>query len=374
MRMKLSHFLIATMALSLAACGQQSLPDTTVKDAGLGDAFYSSFEAFQPGMSYPANAFDADRTSSSIRFLAFNPLLYGVSVWNDPTITPHSGNHSLKFTANLKFAPNPKDEDVTFRMNAFDVNIPVNSGTFIEYWVLPKSDSDSCASISLDFTNGLFHSNLLLRDQNGKPLEYAVTQCNTMNIGQWNYRKFYISTLDGSSVNDWTIDRITIDYQNSARRKDTSTGTAEVYFDDIRIGTDTPPRVFEAEGSGMYHNIGRAEADGWSATSGVDQTGHLSYGPYVTDLRAGLHTATFRMLIGNNTGTNYNAATVGVWDSTKQTMLGVRTIYRNEWGASNTYQDFALDFRNDNPGDELSFLVYWYNGVTYLKLDKITVY
>jgi hypothetical protein len=364
MRMKLSHFLVTTLALSLAACGQQSLPDTTVKDAGLGDAFYSSFEAFQPGMSFPANSMDEYRTNLGFA-KSVNPLLYAVSVWNDPTFTPHTGNHALKFTANAG------ENSIRVTMNAIDVDIPITSGTFLEYWVLPKHRFDSCASLDLmykdEFTS--FSLPITTVDQNGTWIGPSF-QCDTMKVGEWNYRKVYIGKIP--NIQRYTIDRILVSYDQFSTSRD-PVGTVEVYFDDIRIGTDDPPRVFEAEGSDVYHNIGRAENDGWSANPSTDSTGHISHGPYISDLRPGLHTANFTMLVGDNIGANYGVATIGVWSVTKQQMLGSRTVYRNEWNAASIYQDFQFDFNSD-PSEQLGFLVYWYGGVTYLKLDKIAVY
>jgi hypothetical protein len=364
MRMKLSHFLIATVALSLAACGQQSLPDNTVKDAGLGDAFFTSLEAGQRGMDFPANTFDYVGGETNH---VDNPTLYNVSTWDDNTVTPRTGIFSLRFTADDKSNQNTGSA-VYFK--AFDVDIPVMSGTFLEYWVYPRQEQGSCVSVDLIFTDRSILRNLGAKDQNGNSMR-PVLQCKTMQTNQWNFRKTYIGTVASGK----TIDRIMISNQNFiiTPSYNRTAGGIQTNFDDIRIGTDNPPRVIEAESSG-WHGIGHAESDGWSADPSTDSTGHLIYGPYVTDLRPGPNTAKFTMLIGDTTGPAYNVATIGVWNVTKNRMEGSRTVYRNEWNAANTYQDFQFDFQNYTPGDELSFLLYWYGGVTYLKLDKITVY
>jgi hypothetical protein len=374
--MKLSHFLIATMALSLAACGQQSLPETTVKDAGLGDAFYSSFEAGQPSI-YNSDELSYEQILGGLLGVSIKYPWYDQKYlkpkqgeFSDPTAL--TGKNILIMSGSSTIASGEAHIFTTL----FDVNIPVLSGTFLEYWIYPKSGiregmayygykngNSSCMGIDLLFTDGTHGRDLGAKDQNGNYNDPAA-QCGKLQMNTWNRVKVNF----GSVAAGKTIDRIFVGY-----RSYNQDGYYQSTFDDIRIGTDDTPRVFEAESSG-WHGIGHAESDGWSANPSTDGTGHLIYGPYVSDLRPGPHTANFTMLVGNNAGANSNVATIGVWNVTKQRMEGSRTVTRNEWNAASIYQDFQFDFQNSSPGDQLSFLLYWYGGVTYLKLDKITVY
>jgi hypothetical protein len=143
--------------------------------------------------------------------------------------------------------------------------------------------------------------------------------------------------------------------------------------DDIRISNNSGggDRVFEAEGSQLYHAVGRADGDGWSAATDLDGSGQMIYGPYATDIAGGSHTATYRMLVDNNTADNGDVVTIDVHDATAGSVLASSTITRQQWNAANAYQDFTLNFTN-TAGHQLEFRVYW-RDISYVRVDKITV-
>ena len=121
----------------------------------------------------------------------------------------------------------------------------------------------------------------------------------------------------------------------------------------------------------LQHGLGVREADGWSANKG-DGTGYLVYGPYVTDLSAGSHTATFRAMVEKVPILNYDEImTIEAYDATAGTVLASSTIKRNKFGSAYTYKDFSVSFTN-TAGHALEFRVY-FNNKSYLKVDRVTV-
>ncbi|MBI5511234.1 MAG: hypothetical protein HY903_20935 [Deltaproteobacteria bacterium] len=143
-------------------------------------------------------------------------------------------------------------------------------------------------------------------------------------------------------------------------------------------GGGTPPPVsgslvFEAEGAGMGHVVGRAESGGWAAATALDAPGHMLFGPYTTAVTVGHHTATFRLLVDNNTADNLRVVRLEVYDYTANRMLGAtRDVHRRDLSAAFQYQDFAVGFDVPTAGHQLEFRVYW-DDTSYVKVDKVSV-
>jgi hypothetical protein len=129
--------------------------------------------------------------------------------------------------------------------------------------------------------------------------------------------------------------------------------------------------VYEAEADGMGHLVGRAEADGWSANTAADARGHMLYGPYATDIPAGAHTATFRMMIDNNTADTLRVVNLDVHDFARTSVLAQRAVYRDDFLSTFTYEDFTVSF-TAAAGSELEFRIYW-EDVAYIRVDRVTV-
>jgi hypothetical protein len=129
--------------------------------------------------------------------------------------------------------------------------------------------------------------------------------------------------------------------------------------------------IFEAEGPGMGHTCGRAEADGWSAATADCEEGHMLYGPYATDIPAGAHAATFRMMVDNNTADDLRVVNLDVYDANRDDVLNERAVRRREFTGTWAYQDFAVSFTSAS-ASRLEFRVYW-DDVSYVRVDKVTV-
>jgi hypothetical protein len=140
-------------------------------------------------------------------------------------------------------------------------------------------------------------------------------------------------------------------------------GTGRCAFDGL---------TFEAEGAGMGHLVGRAEADGWSANTAADGRGHLLYGPYTTAVPSGSRSAAFRMMVDNNSADSLVVVTLDVFDATAVRVLGERDVRRTEFTGTMSYQDFAVPFTAPGGADELEFRVYW-NDYSYVRIDRVTV-
>jgi hypothetical protein len=326
---------------------------------GGSDLFFSGVEIGEPGMDFPQNTVDTAAGNAS-NVGGYCCGLSGMELGsraNEGT-TPHTGGNYLMFSGD------DQDASVSYSyMKVFDVNIAVTANTSLEYWIYPQSGNATCVGVDLVFTDGSVLRNMGATDQNGRSM-HPNGRCGAMTVNAWNQVKGSIGGVAGGK----TIDRINIVYDQGG-----STGTFRGYVDDIRISNNSGggDRVFEAEGSQLYHAVGRADGDGWSAATDLDGSGQMIYGPYATDIAGGSHTATYRMLVDNNTADNGDVVTIDVHDATAGSVLASSTITRQQWNAANAYQDFTLNFTN-TAGHQLEFRVYW-RDISYVRVDKITV-
>lgn len=138
------------------------------------------------------------------------------------------------------------------------------------------------------------------------------------------------------------------------------------------VGT-TPPTTgtwtFETERD-QAHGVGRAEAEGWSATTALDPPGHLAYGPYTTAIAPGPRVASFRVLI-DVVGGNDRVFDLDVFDAAAQRVLARREVRRGELAAPLTWQELTVPF-TAAPGQRLELRLYW-RDTAYTRLDRVTV-
>jgi len=123
--------------------------------------------------------------------------------------------------------------------------------------------------------------------------------------------------------------------------------------------------------SALYHQIGRADGDGWSANVAQDAPGFLSYGPYTTALPAGDQIATWNLMRDNVTADNANVVTLDAVDTTTGTVLASRVVTRQQCGMAYQYQGFSLPLTSQ-AGHTLEFRVFWHD-TAYVKLQQVRV-
>ena len=109
----------------------------------------------------------------------------------------------------------------------------------------------------------------------------------------------------------------------------------------------------------LFHLIGRADGDGWSADPAQDSPGFLTFGPYVVDVPSGQHTAAFRLKVDDVSADNLPVVKVDVHHFTTSQILAERIVHRSEFTRADTYQTVDLTFGYET-GGELEFRVYWY--------------
>lgn len=150
-------------------------------------------------------------------------------------------------------------------------------------------------------------------------------------------------------------------------------GTSYVNLDRVDV-TATPTTLeqeYEAE-TDLFHQIGRADADGWSTSVDLDDEGFLAFGPYTSALTEGMHVALFRLLLDNVTADDLDVVTIDVAADAGQTILAERTLTRSDFDTAFDYQSFALPFINSS-GQELEYRVYSHD-TSYVRFDNVRVY
>jgi hypothetical protein len=146
----------------------------------------------------------------------------------------------------------------------------------------------------------------------------------------------------------------------------------ELVREAVDSGIPTLSVIFEAEGDRISHTVGRADADGWSANPSDDNAGYMMFGPYVSDLPAGNHKASFRMMVDDNTLANDLCVTLEVFNYTSGTLLGSLDVYRHDWTNAGTYQDFEVLYTYATAGDALEYRVHW-KDAAYVLVDRVQI-
>ncbi|MCE5199978.1 MAG: hypothetical protein ABFD54_00540 [Armatimonadota bacterium] len=122
----------------------------------------------------------------------------------------------------------------------------------------------------------------------------------------------------------------------------------------------------------LFHGIGRADGDGWSASTTLDNAGYICYGPYTDSIVAGPMDAVFILQIDNNTLDSLTAVSIDVYDSTTNTVLAARNIKRTDFQSTGQDNYFHLNFTSPGGSDKLEFRTYW-NKTANVKLQSIGI-
>ena len=166
--------------------------------------------------------------------------------------------------------------------------------------------------------------------------------------------------------------------QLPAGQRASVTGTIQVFRSDVSL---LPVAMYEAESS-PYHQTGRRDGDGWSATVRDPSRAYLQYGPYInvgpwaeaggSGLSAGSHTATFRLMLDNVTADNSRILTIDVFDAKTGQSVKKLDITRKmfDTGAFR-YKGFTLDFMA-SPGQQLEFRTFYWGGA-YVRQDSVRI-
>jgi hypothetical protein len=153
------------------------------------------------------------------------------------------------------------------------------------------------------------------------------------------------------------------------------------YSSQWRLELSTARTVFEGENQSQQAGLNGtnvADAAAYNGTAlqvtAASATGNgLIYGPYSAFCSNGTsYRAVFRMKVASNASSS-NICYIDINESGGVGLLsGPRYISANEFTAGNTYQDFTIDFIKGSAGT-IETRVFFYDGVTDLTLDRITV-
>jgi len=126
--------------------------------------------------------------------------------------------------------------------------------------------------------------------------------------------------------------------------------------------------------SGLSHNVGRIDGDGWSASTGPDGAGHMAFGPYATDWGGQTAHAVFLLQVDNNSAANDLVVQLEIYDATTSEGLSQRDVHRYDFRSTFTYQRFGVDADlTGRSGHKMETRVYW-KDVSYVKLQKVLLY
>lgn len=125
---------------------------------------------------------------------------------------------------------------------------------------------------------------------------------------------------------------------------------------------------YEAE-TDFGHNVGRLDGDGWSANTSQDGTGHMMFGPAVSNIATANYDVNFRMMVDQNTGSSNRVVNLDIYDQTTATVVGDLAVYNTDFTYANAYQRFTIN-ANLILGHSYEFRVY-YDDKTYVKVDYV---
>lgn len=199
----------------------------------------------------------------------------------------------------------------------------------------------------------------IARDVAGRCNNFGTPETGESSVAQWGYQNWVridCRDLTNFIALDTPIRLLTSDMANT-------NGVVDINY-------LASTNVWNGNGPQSYHNMGSANGTGWQVPSSAG-AGHLTYGPYVSGLPAGLLTARFKLKVDNNIADNKNVVTVEVYRYTDNHVFGTRTITRREFLAANAAQEFTLPFYYDGVG-ALEFRVY-VHGNSYVSHEQSSV-
>lgn len=137
--------------------------------------------------------------------------------------------------------------------------------------------------------------------------------------------------------------------------------------------TKPSPLEWDMSAPTIGHVIGRADSGGWSANVAQDAPGFLQFGPYVTALGAGQHTAFWNLSIDNNRGSDH-VAQLQIYDASDGQVLAWSNLERDAWRSPFVSQKFELPFflSGARAGHALEFRVWWF-GAAYVREERVGV-
>lgn len=134
-----------------------------------------------------------------------------------------------------------------------------------------------------------------------------------------------------------------------------------------------PKSFFYDAVTDFLHATGDGQADGWAAATGFHDVGHMLYGPYTTQWCGFQGEADFFMLVDNNTSDDLVLVVLDVYDSTTDTVLGSRSVTRQEFLATSAFQSFKVPFDATGfAGHTLEARAYWTDN-SLVKINSVTV-
>ena len=127
-------------------------------------------------------------------------------------------------------------------------------------------------------------------------------------------------------------------------------------------------QIIEAEGSGMGHQCGAANGDGWRATV-ADPAGYMVFGGYRTDIPQGEVTSVIKAKIDNNTADNQVVFRMEAVDMTMGRVIAQREVTRQQFCYADHYEFFSLPFLNHYEGHTIETRVY-YTAKAAIQIDR----
>ncbi len=140
----------------------------------------------------------------------------------------------------------------------------------------------------------------------------------------------------------------------------------------ITIAPKSGPASWEFDAAKeLNHQVGRAEADGWSVKVGDTKEQYMCFGPYTAEIGAGRRMAAFSLMLDNVTLIDPPALSIDVVDADTEVVLARRDLYRTDFAKAMEYQSFVLSFVSP-PMARLEFRTLWH-GFSYARQRAVTV-
>lgn len=142
------------------------------------------------------------------------------------------------------------------------------------------------------------------------------------------------------------------------------------YIQVFRTDASTLQRWTYQSETSPYHQIGRAEGDGWVCRVGDPRDRFSGYGPYWNTLPTGKRKAIFRVMLDNTTADNSQVLVFDVYDGVN--VLARLPVTRRMFNRGpRVYSEFTLDFV-PTPGRRIELRTLW-RGYSWTKQDRVMV-